>query len=107
MEGRHNVAIHINTPESITLPPGAHTWVNPVSKTSTYRLSDVLITDISYKVVTIDDVTEEEEVPVWYSLYPFAFTHGFCTWLYEFAFGKPDIQVVFLSFVVRKSPEAA
>lgn len=96
MEGKHNVAIHITDARSIELLPGEHTWTH-VNETSEYHFSNVVFTNISYKVIEADDES-------FYLMYPFVVKRSpFCSWLYALVFGSPDIQVVVMSFSVRVS----
>ena len=88
MEGNHNVAIHIQNIFQIELPPGEHTWTDK-DNVSEYKVSNVIFTDIRYKVI---EPLEPHPNTFW-------------TWLRALVFGPPDVQLVIMSFEVKQLTE--
>lgn len=85
MEGTHHVAIHIQNPFHVELPPGEHAWTDK-DNMSEYKVSNVIFTDIRYKVT---EPLEPHQETFW-------------TWLRTLVFGPPDIQLVIMSFNVKQ-----
>ena len=88
MEGNHHVAIHIQNTFQVELPPGEHTWTDK-DNVSEYKVSNVIFTDIRYKVI---EPLEPHPSTFW-------------TWLRALVFGPPDVQLVIMSFEVRQLKE--